>query len=203
MAVSYPTSMPTNIGIANIELRAKNAVALSISPFTYKQQTYQYAGQMWEADVTLPPMNRDDAEAWIAFLMRLQGRVGTFLLGDPAAKSVRGNADTASTAEFTCGGDFDDTCYANITTGKTLKAGDYFQLGTGSDATLHKVLADFTGTDSDAEIEVWPQPRKARSSVTMNFTEAKGVFRLNTNEVAWSVNDASFYGITFGCQEAI
>jgi hypothetical protein len=200
MAVVYPISTPTNVGIASIELRAKNAVALAQSPFTYNQQVHQYSGQQWEADVTLPPMNRDDAEAWIAFLMRLQGRVGTFLLGDPAAKSVRG---TATSGTFTCDGDFDDTCYANITSGKTLKAGDYFQLGSGSDATLHKVLADFTGTGSNAEIEVWPQPRKARSSVTMDFTEAKGVFRLNTNEVSWSVNDASFYGITFGCMEVI
>jgi len=38
MSISYPLDMPTTIGIEQIELRAVNAVAISSSPFTYKQQ---------------------------------------------------------------------------------------------------------------------------------------------------------------------
>ena len=96
MAISYPLSLPTNVGMASIELRARNTVAVSMSPFTYKQQTHSYDGQMWEADVTLPPMNRDDAESWVSFLMSLKGRAGTFLLYDPSAKSARGTATSAT-----------------------------------------------------------------------------------------------------------
>ena len=44
MAISYPLSLPTNIGMASIELRAKNTVAVSSSPFTYKQTVYAYDG---------------------------------------------------------------------------------------------------------------------------------------------------------------
>ena len=194
MAISYPLSLPTNIGMASIELRAKNTVAVSSSPFTYKQTVYAYDGQMWEADVTLPPMNRDDAESWIAFLMSLKGRYGTFLLNDPSATSVRGTATSA-----TISGSAGDSS-VTVTMSGTLKAGDYIQLGSASDATLHKVLVD---QDGSGTLEIWPKLRKARSSVSADLTSASGVFRLASNETAWSVNDASFYGISFGATEVV
>ena len=194
MAISYPLSLPTNIGMASIELRAKNTVAVSSSPFTYKQTVYAYDGQMWEADVTLPPMNRDDAESWIAFLMSLKGRYGTFLLNDPSATSVRGTATSA-----TITGSAGDSSVTVTMTG-TLKAGDYIQLGTASDATLHKVLVDKSGSGT---LEIWPKLRKARSSVSADLTSASGLFRLASNETSWSVNDASFYGISFGATEVV
>lgn len=194
MAISYPLTMPTNIGMASIELRARNAVAVSMSPFTFKQQTHSYDGQMWEADVTLPPMNRDDAEAWIAFLMSMRGRSGTFLLYDPSARSVRGSA-TSATVSGSAG---DDS--VSVTMTGTLKAGDYIQLGSASDATLHKVLVDQSGSGT---LEIWPKLRKDRSSVSAVLTDASGVFRLAQNETAWSVNDASFFGISFGAMEVV
>lgn len=194
MAISYPLALPTNIGIASIELRAKNTVAVSMSPFTYKQQTQSYDGEMWEADISLPPMNRDDAEAWISFLMSLKGMSGTFLLNDPSAKTRRG---TATSAVIT--GAVGASSVGVVMTG-TLKAGDYIQLGTASDATLHKVLQDQSGNGT---LEIWPKLRKARSSVSANLTNSAGVFRLSANETSWSVNNASFFGISFGAMEVV
>ena len=194
MAISYPLSLPTNVGMASIELRARNTVAVSMSPFTYKQQTHSYDGQMWEADVTLPPMNRDDAESWVSFLMSLKGRAGTFLLYDPSAKSARGTATSATVT-----GSAGDDSLSVVMTG-TLKAGDYIQIGSASDATLHKVLVD---QDGDGTLEVWPKLRKDRTSVGVALTSASGVFRLASNETAWSVDNASFFGISFGATEAI
>lgn len=194
MAISYPLSLPTNVGMASIELRAKNTVAVSMSPFTYKQQTHSYDGQMWEADVTLPPMNRDDAESWVSFLMSLKGRAGTFLLYDPSAKSARGTA-TSATVTGLAG----DDSLTVVMTG-TLKAGDYIQIGAASDATLHKVLVD---QDGDGTLEVWPKLRKDRTSEAVVLTNASGVFRLAANETSWSVNNASFFGISFGAMEVL
>lgn len=194
MAISYPLSLPTNVGMASIELRARNTVAVSMSPFTYKQQTHSYDGQMWEADITLPPMNRDDAESWVSFLMSLKGRAGTFLLYDPSARSARGTA-TSTTVTGSVG----DDSLTVVMTG-TLKAGDYIQLGAASDATLHKVLVDQNG---DGTLEVWPKLRKDRSGVSAVLVNASGLFRLASNETAWSVDNASFFGISFGATEAI
>lgn len=194
MAISYPLTMPSNVGMASIELRAVNAVSVSSSPFTYKQQVQAFDGQRWEADVTLPPMNRDDAEAWVSFLMSLRGRLGTFLLYDPSARSLRGTAD-----EVTISGNTGEDS-VDVTANGTIKAGDYIQLGSASDATLHKVLQDYSGS---GQLEIWPKLRQDRSSVSATIVNASGVFRLNSNETSWSVNDASFFGISFGAVEVI
>ena len=96
MAISYPLSTPTNIGIAQIELRAINAVAYGRSPFTFVGQAFAYSGQMWTADVSLPNMKRQDAEYWVTFLLSLRGQYGTFLLGDPLGATPRGVAPRGS-----------------------------------------------------------------------------------------------------------
>jgi len=199
MAISYPLSLPSNIGMASIELRAKNVVAVSESPFTFKSNIHVYDGQMWEADVTLPPMNRDDAEAWVAFLLSLKGRAGTFLLNDPSARTIRGSATSATIT----GAVGDSTVQCTVASGKTLKAGDYIQLGAASTATLHKVLVDYVGSGAAKNLEIWPKLRTAHTGVSAVLTNASGVFRLATNETSWSVNDASFYGISFGATEVI
>ena len=73
MAITYPLSLPTDIGIAEIELRASNVVGISESPFTYKQQVVQHQGQRWEASVSIPAVRKDLMEPWIAFLLKLKG----------------------------------------------------------------------------------------------------------------------------------
>lgn len=93
MAITYPLNTPTNIGIANITLMAENAVSISSSPFTYQQQVVAHPGQRWAASISLPPMKRDDAENWVAFLLSLKGQIGTFLLGDPNCTVAQGEAE--------------------------------------------------------------------------------------------------------------
>ena len=199
MAISYPLALPTHTGVRQIELRAVNAVAYSQSPFTFAGQAVAHPGQMWQIDVTLPPMRRADAEKWVAWLVSLRGRLGTFLIGDTSCGSIRGTA-TAATITGSAGA---NTVSATVTSGQTLLAGDMIQIGGGSDATLHKVLADFTGTGSPADLEIWPSLRKARSAVSADLTSPQGVFRLVSNETNWSVNEASIYGISFSAMEAV
>lgn len=201
MAISYPVSLPTATGISSITIRAKNAVALSRSPFTYDQQVHAYSGQSWEADVTLPPMKSSNAEQWNAFLISLRGQFGTFTMGDPANTSLRGTA----TSVVVTGSAGDKTLDVNVPSGETLLAGDWLQLGTGSDATLHKVLEDYTGTGSlEADsLEIWPAIRKDRSAVTATISNTVGNWRLASNEHAYTIDNLKRYGITFGCVEAI
>jgi len=194
MAISYPLSLPTHTGVAEIELRAKNAVAYSQSPFTFAGQAHAYSGQTWLADVSLPPMQRADAEQWVAWLVSLRGQFGTFLLGDPLNTSPRG---TASSATIT--GSTGDSSVSVTMTG-TLLAGDYIQLGSAGTATLHKVLQDQSGSGT---LEVWPAIRSDQSNSSANLSSAQGRFRLSTNEQSWSINNASIYGISFSAMEAI
>lgn len=194
MALTYPLSQPTTIGIEQIELRAVNAVATSQSPFTYKQQIVSHGGQKWEASVSIPSVRRDLAAEWKAMLVGLKGQTGTFLLGDPDYATPRG---TVSACTLT--GSAGDETVTVVMTG-TLKAGDYIQLGSGSSAKLHQVLVD---QDGDGSLEIWPSLRADYTDATVTFNNAKGVFRLNNNITTWSINNASIYGISFEAVEAL
>ena len=194
MALNYPLSTPTTIGIESIELRAVNAVAVSQSPFTYKQQVISHGGQKWEASVTIPSVHRDKAAEWKALLVGLRGQVGTFLLGDPDYATPQG---TVSSCTLT--GDAGDETVTVVMTG-TLKAGDYIQLGSGSSAKLHQVLLD---QDGDGSLEIWPALRSNYTGATVVFNNPKGVFRLSNNVTSWSINNASIYGISFEAVEAL
>jgi hypothetical protein len=204
MAISYPLALPTHTGIRSIELRAINAVAYSASPFTFSGQAFAYAGQMWQADVTLPPMKRADAEQWLAWLISLRGQYGTFLLGDPSGATARGAATGTPLVNGASqtGGTLVIDGATTSTTG-WLKAGDYIQLGSSGTSTLHKVLQDANSDGSgNVSLEIWPHLRTSPSdNSTVVVSNTKGRFRMASNEQAWSINEATVYGITFGAVE--
>jgi hypothetical protein len=195
MAISYPLNTPTTIGIESIELRAVNAVAVSQSPFTYKQQVISHQGQIWSASVSIPSVRRDLAAEWKAMLVALKGSVGTFLLGDPDYVTPRGTIEGSPTLSGTAG---DSTVSINMT--GTLLAGDYIQLGTSSAARLHQVLVD---QDGSGNLEIWPDLRSTYSGETVIYSSPKGVFRLGNSTTSWSIDNASFYGISFEAIEAL
>lgn len=206
MAISYPLTLPSHTGIAQIEFRAINTVGMSMSPFTYAQQVVAHSGQRWEADITLPSMKREDAEQWIAWLVSLNGQLGTFLLGDPTASTPRGSAGgtpLVNGASQVGGSLTIDGCTADQT--GWLKAGDYIQLGSGSTATLHKVLQDVDSDSSgNVSLDIWPYIRTAPAdNATVVTSNTVGNFRLASNEQSWSVNEATIYGLTFGAFEVI
>lgn len=209
MAISYPLSTPTNKTIAEIRLIARNVVGVSTSPFSFKQQTYQFSGQRWEADIQLPAMQRDNAEEWVAFLMSLYGQKGTFLLGDPLGATAQGSASTAAGtpvvngASQTGGTLAIDGLPASAT--NYLKAGDYIQLGTGATSQLYKVLTDASSNGSgEATLDIWPNLRSSPADgATVVVANAKGVFRLNDNATSWDINRMALYGIAFGAVESL
>ena len=206
MAISYPRDLPTNIGFAQVTLRAVNQTAMTMSPFTYKQQIYNHSGQRWEAECQVPPLKRDDAEEWIAWLLSLNGRAETFLMGDPLGATARGtlggtpvvNGDDQVGNSLTI-----DGCSNSIT--NWLKAGDYVQLGSASTATLHKILQSVnTNASGQATLDIWPSMRTAPADgSTIVTSNAVGRFRLNSGQQDWTINNISSYGITFAAVEAI
>jgi hypothetical protein len=194
MAITYPLDTPTSIGIESIEIRAANAVAISQSPFTYKQQVISHQGQSWSASVTVASAHRDLAAPWKAMLLALKGPTGTFLLGDPDYATPQGTISSCVLS-----GTAGDETVTVVMTGSLL-AGDYIQLGGGSSAKLHQVLEDQTG---DGSLEIWPALRSTYSSSTVVFSNPKGVFRLAGNTTSYSINNTSIYGISFEAVEVI
>lgn len=180
MAINFP-----DVGIQGITMRLRSAVALSSSPFTYDQQVYQHQGVMWEAEVSLPPLNRSEAKAVEAFLARLRGQAGTFYMGNPLHDIVAAGAITSASAGAT-------TVTGTLT---GAGAGDYFQLGD------HLYIITNVGSTT---FDVMPPMRQAVSTSTnLDFSLPQGIWRLASNEVNWSINEASIYGFTFACVEAL
>lgn len=194
MAVSYPLSTPTSIGIAEITLRARNAVQTSESPFSFSQQIIRHPGQRWEADVSLPPVRKDLLAPWLAMLISLRGQFGTFLLGDPDFTEPQGTA-TSATATGTAGSET-----LTFTMTGTLLAGDYIQLGSGSSARLYRLLEDRSGNGT---AEVWPALRTAYTGASVTLSNPRGVFRLSTPMTEWSINNNNAYGISFSAVEVL
>lgn len=210
MAITYPLSLPTTIGIGEIELRARNVVSLTQSPFTLKQQVVAHAGQRWEASVSIPPSRKDLIEEWVAFLVSLRGPYGTFYLGDPNNPYPQGTMLPGAVVTVQTEASASDTTLSITKSGgpqrdNVLLPGDYIQVGSGSTQTLHKVL---TATDFDASgnatVDIWPH---IRDTVTVGTTvvhqNPKGVFRLSSDLSSWSINNASIYGISFDAVEVI
>ncbi len=209
MAITYPLSTPSVTGIRQVTFRAVNAVGVSRSPFTFKEQVFAHSGKRWEADITLPTMQAESAEQWVAFLLSLKGQRGTFLLGDPVGATAKGSASTAAGTPVVNGatqtGDTLDIdgCPASAT--GYLKAGDYIQLGTGNSSRLYKVLSDVdTDGSGQATLDIWPNIINAPTDgATVIVSDAKGAFRLASNSSQWSINELQLYGITFGAIQAV
>lgn len=209
MAESYPLTFPTHTGIAQVSLMATDVVSMAESPFTLSQQVVRHAGARWQANITIPSTKREDAEYWNAFLLRLRGRFGTFLLGDPNAATSRGIAATTPGTPVVngasqTGNELDiDGCPTSRT--GYLKAGDYIQLGAGATARLYKVLEDVdTNVSGECTLNVWPDLRSSPiDDSTVVVQNAKGVFRLASNEASWSIDNAGIYSIAFGAVEAL
>lgn len=208
MAISYPLTFPSHTGIRSVSLRAINAVVYERSPFTFAGQAQASAGQMWGADVTLPPMKYADAEQWMAWLISLRGQLGTFTMGDPMRCVARGSARGTDTVVVNGAGQTGQDL--NITSNQLsktgyLKAGDYIQLGSGSTATLHKVLVDAsTNGSGNATLTLWPHVRTApANAATVVVQNAVGRWRLAGNETEWSINEALIYGVSFSAMEAV
>ena len=210
MAISYPLSLPTQAGVASVTLRAANVVALSQSPFTFRQQVFKHPGERWEATVTLPAMARANAESWLSFLLALKGQAGTFLLGDPANADPRGAlAGSSATVQVRSSVSVGDTSIPlkglpNSMTGALLP-GDYIQLGAAGTATLHKVLLQVNSNGSgEGTAEVWPAVRRAVvTDEAVVFSNAVGRFRLDSNSQDWQINTARIYQISFDAVEAV
>jgi len=174
-----------NVGFTSMTMRLRSATAISKSPFTYDQQVYQHQGVCWEAEVTLPPLKRSDAKQVEAFFASLRGQANTFTMGNPLH-------NTTATGSITSG-----TAGATTVTGTTTGAvvGDYFEIS--------GALYILTAIDSTT-IDIMPPLRTAISSSTsLDFTLPKGTWRLSSNEIGWSIDQASLYGFTFACVEAI
>lgn len=210
MSITYPLSLPAvaSVGGAStitgrdITLMANFIVAKSVSPYTAQRQGYIHQGAYWSAKVDLPMLTRAQAEPWIAFLMCLWGKSGSFLLGpmDNAGKAVLGTAGGSPVVNG-ANAIASRTLAIRSLTG-VLKAGDYISVGAGATRRLYKNLTDQgPGT---VTLDIFPPLREALvDGAAITLTNCTGIFELDSNQVLYTVGTDGNYSISFSATESI
>ena len=204
---TFPIVMPTTPNFKSSEWGIARAVAQSQSPFTYSTQVHKFTGSKWYSTVTLPPMKRTQANEWLAFFMQLNGQFGTFLMGDPDAKAVQGTISNtvAVNADFAVGA-YDVTIDgADASESQLFKKGDYVQFNSGATSKLHMIIADVASNGSGvATLTIEPSLSSAlANNATVTYASPKCVMRMTNNELTWSANHISLYGVSFSCEEVL
>ena len=208
MAITYPLTLPTDATAQPVSttFRIVRVIAKTESAFTGTQQVYQYPGEWWEAEVTLPPMKHAVAREWVSVLTAMRGCVGQMYLGDWDGRTARGTASTSAGTPLVNGAS--QTGNSLVIDGATasqtgyLKKGDYIQIGSGLTQRLHMVVEDAnTDGSGNATLSIDPALRTSPdNNAAITVANAKGVFRLE-GDFEWSADAISTYGITFAVKE--
>ncbi len=202
---SYPLTLPTVTGVRTQNWGLNRVVAVTESPFTLQQQTFEHEGSQWRCTMTLPPMKKDKASIWLAFFMSLRGRRGTFKLGDQDRKTIQGVATgtiRVNGASQT-GNQVALDGFANSTS-NVFKAGDYIQIN----SYLYMVIENATSNGSgQADVKIEPSLRSGIETInddtTVLYSNTTTIMRLDSNEFNWDTNQVSVYGISFACSEVL
>ena len=86
--------MPSTPNFVRSEFSLYRAIGQTASPFTGKQKTQEFDAVFWQAQVSLPPLNRTQAVEWQSFLMQLKGTTNHFKFADPDALTNTGSFST-------------------------------------------------------------------------------------------------------------
>lgn len=207
MAITYPLSLPVgHRNAAQIVIRGSSVTAQSESPYTFQEQVQVFPGQRWTATINLPPLKRADADAWMAFLLALNGKEGTFLMGDPAAaipKGPAGGTPLVNGAGQTGNVLNIDGCTNSIT--GWMKAGDYVHWVVSGKYRLHMLLEDAnTNGSSQTSLTLWPRMRESPPDNTpIVVTNTLGQFRLGQSYSERTIDIGGIYSQSFTCVEAL
>jgi len=202
---SYPLTLPTVTGVTTQNWGMERVVAVTESPFTNQEQIFEHEGAQWKATFTLPPMKKEKAAVWLAFLMSLRGRRGTFKIGDQDRKTIQGTAtgtvlvNGAAQTGNAINLDGFTASRANV-----FLAGDYIQIN----SYLYMVSANVTSNSSgEATVYVEPSLRTGIEAInddtTVVYSNTTTLMRLDNNELNWDTDKVSVYGISFACSEAL
>jgi len=135
--------MPTSPNFVRSNFSLYRAVGQTASPFSGKQRTQEFDAVFWQAEVTLPPLNRTQAVEWQSFLMQLKGttnhfKFGTFSTTHLIAENRVSNTNVSLTITNT------NTITANASTFANAIVGDFIHItGMTNEANngTHKITA--------------------------------------------------------------
>jgi hypothetical protein len=147
MTISYPLTLPTTPRPRNITYTPWDVTPRASSPFTLKEQIYEYSGKKFRIQVDYPPMEKSEFKAIRAFLLSLRGAVGYFALGDPGNATPLGSVPGTPLANGaqTLGASTLATKGWTSSQSNILRAGDEVQVESYAYTNLTDVNSDGSG----------------------------------------------------------
>ena len=194
--------MPSNTRFVRSTFSLEPNTQVFESPINRASQRLELQGQRWRASFTLPPLNRAQAAPWIAFFLKMKGKVNSFSCSDPdwqknlgpwtGTPSVAGAGQTGTTLNI-------DGATASVN--GWGKAGDYFVAG----SKLKRLTQD-ADSDGSGNVTLHFEPpfyTAPNDNSAITFNPATVSMRLVDDNVAeWSSNEQHIYeSKAFQCVE--
>lgn len=210
MAIVYPLASPAQFGFVTVRWGPATNTARARAPWTFQDAVQVFDGAMWVGELSVLPQDARDGRRLAAWLTSLEGGRGTFLLGDPGAKTPFGAAVTAPGAPVVDGAAQTGAALnirgLPVSTAGWLLAGDNFSLGAAATARLYMALED---VDSDAlgkaTITTWPRLRSSPvDGATVTVDDPQGLFATPSKIGQWTERLALIYdGVTIPVAEVV
>ena len=208
MIVNTALEMPL-AKFASITMIEVNKASISESSFDGSVQIQSFPGEYWMAGLQFPKFERTKGEIVSAFLSKLRGPAGSFLLPDTSNPLPRGTAATVSSSPtLNGGGQIGATINikgAALSETGWLLAGDIIQIGPSDRAHFHKVLDDVdTDAGGLASINIWPSIRQPNIDGDAVITDnPKGLFFLTETSRSRLLTPPFRYDIALTCREVL
>lgn len=204
---TFPLTWPSYVDIMSHRARHIDNVSSTRSVFTGEVQKQRFQGERFEYDLTISPMGRREAMAFVAWLRKLSGPYGNFLFGDPDF-IIAGPLGTPSGTPLVDGAGQPSASETLMTKGWTplqpfvLRAGDFIQVGSGT-PRLHINLDDVTPDSAGtATLNIWPRLRSASvNNDPITVTGAKGLFEIATPNVEYDSNAFMTHSFSLSIRE--
>lgn len=207
MAITYPLDFSGLLTAARVDYVSRDVVGMSEAPSSLKPQFFAWNADCLRAQISWPPCERADAEEIIAKLLALRGMEGTFEMGPPEWRPIRGagGGSPVVMGDQGAGGGSLETDGWTAGLANVLLPGDWFELEEDGTKRLHKVLAAASANAyGAATLEIWPRLRAAvADGAALTLVNPRGTWRRASNEQSWGVEPAMIYGIEVEVLEAL
>ncbi len=197
---TFPITAPT-AAFRSATFGIKRVVGITSSPFTLKEQVYAHPGAAWEGNVELVPMVGETAHEWAAFIHRLAGKSGSFLMPPPDRTSPIGTQTANFTVASSAALRATSISADGMVAAATLKAGDRIEIGNVIYEQVVDVTADGGGL---ATLTIEPPLKVALvGAETIQTTSMLGEFRLTSNDIHPKLGANGAYSLSFAFREVL
>ena len=198
--------MPSTPNFVRSEFSLYRAIGQTASPFTGKQKTQEFDAVFWQAQVSLPPLNRTQAVEWQSFLMQLKGTTNHFKFADPDALTNTGDFSTThliaenrvSNTNVSLTVTNTNTITASASTFANAIVGDFIHItGMTNEANngTHKITTKTSNTVVVTDSVLVNEGATSGCKVQMNVKGATGLNLKTTGSNSGTIKKGDYLGV--------